>query len=180
MSFDTGGYLGALFSRDQAMSLFTDGTHYSAVDVSRRRPASRSRRSTAAIAKMLPGDLEAKTGKQVRDADTQGVADALSFITYILLGFGIIALLVGTFIIYNTFSMIVAQRQRELALLRAIGASSKQVRRSVVLRGRGDRLPRQRARPRRRRRAGLRAARAARRPRPRAAGRRSRALARAR
>ena len=45
---------------------------------------------------------------------------------------GSIALLVGTFIIYNTFTMIVAQRQRELALLRAIGADRKQIRRSVV------------------------------------------------
>ncbi len=131
VSFDTGGFLGALFSRDQAISLFTDGAHYSAVDVSAKAGVS-EQTLTAAIAKVLPGDLEAKTGTQVRDADTQNVAGALSFITYILLGFGIIALLVGTFIIYNTFSMIVAQRQRELALLRAIGASSKQVRRSVV------------------------------------------------
>ena len=61
------------------------------------------------------------------------VSETLGFVTYILLGFGIVALLVGTFIIYNTFSMIVAQRQRELALLRAIGADRRQVRRSVVL-----------------------------------------------
>ena len=70
-----------------------------------------------------PADLKAKTGTQVRDDDTSRTSPAaLSFINYILLGFGIVALLVGTFIIYNTFSMIVAQRQRELALLRAIGA----------------------------------------------------------
>ena len=56
----------------------------------------------------------------------------LQFINYFLLAFGAIALLVGTFIIYNTFSMIVAQRLRELALLRAIGASRKQVNRSVL------------------------------------------------
>ena len=61
------------------------------------------------------------------------MSKALSFINYFLLAFGAIALLVGTFIIYNTFSMIVAQRLRELALLRAIGASRKQVGRSVVL-----------------------------------------------
>ena len=53
--------------------------------------------------------------------------------TIFLLAFGVIALIVGTFIIYNTFSMIVAQRLRELALLRAIGADRKQVRRSVLL-----------------------------------------------
>ena len=60
------------------------------------------------------------------------VQTALSFVNYFLLAFGLIALLVGTFIIYNTFSMIVAQRLRELALLRAIGASRRQVSRSVL------------------------------------------------
>jgi putative ABC transport system permease protein len=132
VSFDTGGYLGALFSRDQAMSLFTDGHHYDAVDVSAAAGVS-EKTLAARIDSALPSGLKVKTGTQVSDDDTAGVAGALSFVTYILLGFGIIALLVGTFIIYNTFSMIVAQRQRELALLRAIGADRKQVRRSVVL-----------------------------------------------
>jgi putative ABC transport system permease protein len=132
VSFDTGGYLGALFTRAQAMSLFTDGAHYSAVDVAARPGVSEKTLATR-IAAELPAGLKVKTGTQVRDDDSSGVASALSFITYILLGFGIVALLVGTFIIYNTFSMIVAQRQRELALLRAIGADRKQVRRSVVL-----------------------------------------------
>lgn len=132
VSFDTGGYLGALFNRDQAMSLFTDGRHYSAVDIA-ARPGVSETALTARIAPLLPAGLEAKTGTQVRDADTAGVSSALGFVTYLLLGFGIIALLVGTFIIYNTFAMLVAQRQRELALLRAIGADRKQVRRSVVL-----------------------------------------------
>jgi putative ABC transport system permease protein len=131
VSFDTGGYLGALFSRAQAMSLFTDGTHYTAVDVAADHGVSETTLA-ARIAQVLPAGLESRTGTQVRNDDSGGVAGALSFITYILLGFGIVALLVGTFIIYNTFSMIVAQRQRELALLRAIGAGRKQVRRSVT------------------------------------------------
>ena len=66
-----------------------------------------------------------------KDAEN-AVQTALSFVNYFLLAFGLIALLVGTFIIYNTFSMIVAQRLRELALLRAIGASRRQVSRSVL------------------------------------------------
>jgi putative ABC transport system permease protein len=131
VSFDTGGYVGALFSRAQAMSLFTDGTHYTALDLA-ARPGVSEQALTARVAHALPAGLQAKTGTQVRDDDAQGVASALSFVTYILLGFGIVALLVGTFIIYNTFSMIVAQRQRELALLRAIGAERRQVRRSVT------------------------------------------------
>ena len=131
VSYDTGGYIGVLFTPHEAMRLFTDGHHYSVVNVA-AAPGVSERAITDRIAKLLPSDLVAKTGTQVRDDDTQGVAGATAFINYILLGFGIIALLVGTFIIYNTFSMIVAQRQRELALLRAIGASGRQVRRSVL------------------------------------------------
>jgi putative ABC transport system permease protein len=132
VSFDTGGYLGALFSRTQAMALFTDGAHYTGVELA-AQPGVSEQTLTSRVARVLPDGLEVKTGKQVRDDDSNGVATALSFVTYILLGFGIVALLVGTFIIYNTFSMIVAQRQRELALLRAIGADRRQVRRSVLM-----------------------------------------------
>ena len=57
---------------------------------------------------------------------------ALGFLNTGLLIFGIVALAVGAFIIYNTFSIIVAQRSREMALLRAIGASRRQVLTSVV------------------------------------------------
>jgi putative ABC transport system permease protein len=60
------------------------------------------------------------------------VADALGFFTTGLLGFAAISLLVGALIIWNTFSILVAQRTRELALLRAVGASRRQVRFSVV------------------------------------------------
>ncbi len=57
----------------------------------------------------------------------------LSFFTYILLAFGLIALLVGTFIISNTFSMLVGQRTREFALLRALGMSRPQLTCSVLV-----------------------------------------------
>lgn len=128
---DTGGYIGVLFSNAEALKLFTDGKHYSYVDVA-AAPGVSEQTLTNRVDKVVPSYLEVKTGTQVRDDDTANISSALSFINYILLGFGIVALLVGTFIIYNTFTMIVAQRQRELALLRAIGADRKQVRRSVV------------------------------------------------
>src|SRR6185312_10079792 len=54
------------------------------------------------------------------------------FFNTFLLTFAIIALFVGSFIIYNTFSIVVAQRTREMALLRAIGASTRQVLGSVI------------------------------------------------
>lgn len=129
---ETGGYVGVLFSPAQAMNLLTDGTHVQAVDVA-AEPGVSERALTERIATLLPSDLEAKTGSQVRQDDQTAVQKALSFITYILLGLGVIALLVGTFIIYNTFAMLVAQRLRELALLRAVGADRGQVRRSVLV-----------------------------------------------
>ncbi|WP_347343686.1 ABC transporter permease [Jatrophihabitans telluris] len=128
---DTGGYIGALFARDQAMQLFTDGKHVEVVNVAAKSGVSQVQLRDA-IAQALP-DLKVKTGAQVTKDTQADVNNALKFINYFLLAFGAIALLVGTFIIYNTFSMIVAQRLRELALLRALGASRRQVSRSVLL-----------------------------------------------
>ena len=59
----------------------------------------------------------------------------MAFIRYFFLGFGAIALFVGSFVIFNTLSITVAQRTREFATLRTLGASRKQVMRSVVLEG---------------------------------------------
>jgi putative ABC transport system permease protein len=78
-------------------------------------------------------EFEAKTGEETAAELTQDINEALSFINIFLLVFAIIALVVGTFIIFNTFSMLVAQRTRELALLRAVGARRRQVTRSVLL-----------------------------------------------
>jgi putative ABC transport system permease protein len=128
---DTGGYIGVLFSQQQAVRLLTDGAHYSALDIAAERGVT-EQQLTQRIATLLPSTLEARTGTQVRNDQTKGVTTALSFVNYILFGFGAIGLIVGTFIIYNTFSMLLAQRLRELALLRAVGASRRQIRRSVV------------------------------------------------
>src|SRR4029077_17327698 len=58
---------------------------------------------------------------------------ALQFVNMFLMTFALVALVVGSFVIYNTFSITVAQRTKETALLRAIGARRKQVTRSVML-----------------------------------------------
>jgi putative ABC transport system permease protein len=129
---ETGGYIGVLFSPQQALQLFTDGRHVDSLDIAADKGVS-EKTVAARIERTLPSTLEVRTGKQAQADDQDGIQTALSFINYILLGFGLIALIVGTFIIYNTFSMIVAQRLRELALLRAIGAGRKQVRRSVLV-----------------------------------------------
>jgi putative ABC transport system permease protein len=126
---EAGGYIGVLFTQAQALRLFTDGQHVRAINIAGTGVTQDELRSRVAAA--LP-NLETKTGTEVQDEKKKQISTALSFINYFLLAFGAIALLVGTFIIYNTFSMIVAQRLRELALLRAIGASRRQVSRSVL------------------------------------------------
>lgn len=81
---------------------------------------------------VLPPDAEALTGQQVADENKKAIKDGLGFFTVFLLVFAFVSLFVGAFIIANTFSMLVAQRTRELALLRAVGASRWQVIRVVV------------------------------------------------
>jgi putative ABC transport system permease protein len=72
------------------------------------------------------------TGKTVADENTSSIDRALGFFSTALLVFAFIALFVGAFTIYNTFSIIVGQRTRELALLRIVGASRRQVFGSVL------------------------------------------------
>jgi putative ABC transport system permease protein len=86
----------------------------------------------ARVAKVLPPHYEALTGAQLAAADSGDIKDALSFFSIFLLVFAVISIFVGSFIIFNTFSMLVAQRSRELALLRALGASRGQVNRAVI------------------------------------------------
>ncbi len=78
-----------------------------------------------------PG-LEVVTGAKVTEEGQNSIHQALSFFDTFLLVFAGIALFVGTFLIFNTFSIVVAQRMRELAVLRAIGASRIQVVGSVL------------------------------------------------
>ncbi|WDZ82584.1 ABC transporter permease [Micromonospora cathayae] len=85
------------------------------------------------ITAALGDRYDVKTGRQLSDDASAGLKEGLSFFNRILLGFAGVALLVGTFLILNTFSIIVAQRTRELALMRAIGASGRQIIGSVVL-----------------------------------------------
>ena len=77
--------------------------------------------------------IEVLTGQEITEENQSDVEEGLSFFNILLLVFAGIALFVSVFIIYNTFSIIVAQRQRETALLRAIGASRRQVVGSLLL-----------------------------------------------
>ena len=79
------------------------------------------------IAAALPDGVEAVTAEQVADDGTQSVKDAMGIFTTVLLVFAGVALLVGSFVIWNTFNVLVAQRRREVALLRAVGATRRQI-----------------------------------------------------
>ena len=85
-----------------------------------------------AIARVLPHGVEVVTGQTVINEQTSAVSQALGIFNTALLVFGFIALFVGGFTILNTFSITVGQRTRELALLRIVGASRRQVFRSVL------------------------------------------------
>lgn len=77
--------------------------------------------------------VDAESGQKLAEEASDSISSALKFVHYFLIAFGLIALLVGTFIIANTFSMIVAQRTKEFALLRALGATRRQITGSVVV-----------------------------------------------
>jgi putative ABC transport system permease protein len=84
------------------------------------------------IAQALPSDAEVVTAQTLINEEQTTVSQALSFFNTALLVFALISLFVGAFTIFNTFSIIVGQRTRELALLRVVGASRGQVLRSVL------------------------------------------------
>jgi putative ABC transport system permease protein len=88
-----------------------------------------------AVQPLVPDSLEVKDSAAQAAADAKETNDGLAFIRYFLLGLGGIALFVGAFVIFNTLSITVAQRTREFATLRTLGASRRQVMRSVVLEG---------------------------------------------
>ncbi|MFF3645835.1 ABC transporter permease [Streptomyces sp. NPDC002564] len=76
---------------------------------------------------------EVRTQQETADDNRKDVGSFLDVMKYAMLGFAGIAFLVGIFLIINTFSMLVAQRTREIGLMRAIGSSRKQVNRSVLV-----------------------------------------------
>ncbi len=87
------------------------------------------------IRAQLPNTVDVRTGSEQAARDSANLEDNLSFIRTFLLIFAYVSLVVGAFIIFNTFSITVAQRTREFGLLRTLGGSRMQVMRSVVFEG---------------------------------------------
>jgi putative ABC transport system permease protein len=89
----------------------------------------------ARVRAVTPKEAVVRTGRQQAKSQSDDIENGLSFLSTALLAFGGISLFVGAFIIFNTFSITVAQRAREFALLRTLGASRRQVLRSVLAEG---------------------------------------------
>jgi putative ABC transport system permease protein len=100
--------------------------------VLRADPGLSQRQLQSRVAAALPSGQQALTGAAYAAEQRTAFAKGLGFVNTFLLVFALVSLLVGMFIIFNTFSMLVAQRTRELALLRAVGASRGQVTRVVL------------------------------------------------
>ncbi|WP_431999710.1 ABC transporter permease [Streptomyces sioyaensis] len=123
----------ALFDKATAQKLFASPGHYSSIDLSAApgtAPSELAQRVTA----VLPTDrAEATTGAALADQQALLVNTQTRGYTKLPLVFAGISLFIGSFLIINTFTMLVTRRTREIALLRAIGATRRQVSRSVLL-----------------------------------------------
>jgi len=84
------------------------------------------------VAQVIPATAQADTAKKAAADQSKSVGQFVSFLRIGLTGFAFVALFVGSFIIVNTFSILVTQRTRELGLLRALGASRRQVLGSIL------------------------------------------------
>lgn len=117
-----------------ARQLFNKQGLYDQIYVS-SRPGVSSQQLMRAIGPVLPATAQVRTRAEQVRSSTKDTNQALAIVRYVLLAFGGIALFVGSFVIFNTLSVTVAQRTREFATLRTLGASRKQVLASVVLEG---------------------------------------------
>ncbi|GAB7003843.1 FtsX-like permease family protein [Nocardioides sp. AN3] len=134
--FNGGGTAGAVlvvFDTAGAQQMFLDGRDaFTSVNLTAADGVSQAQLA-AAVDKVVPSGFTAVTGDKVVHESKDAVGQFLGIISTFLLVFAIIAVIVGGFIIVNTFSILVAQRTRELALVRALGASRRQVTGSVLL-----------------------------------------------
>ncbi len=132
---ETGGLAGATitaFRPDTAQRLFAEPGKWQSVSIATADGFTDDEVAEAVKAELGDGYLVQTRQEQV-DAGASALREGLGFLNYILLGFAGIALFVAAFLIYNTFSMLIAARGREMALLRAVGATRGQVLGGVLI-----------------------------------------------
>jgi putative ABC transport system permease protein len=129
-----GGATLAIFDLPTAEKLFHKQGKLDQIDVAVKRGYSVPT-LLSQIRSVLPPHTQVRTSEQQAKQATSDTSSALSFLRYFLLAFGGIALFVGAFVITNTLSITVAQRTREFATLRSMGATGRQVLAVVVVEG---------------------------------------------
>jgi len=127
-----GGATTVIFTRAAAQRLVAEPGKFDTIDVVAAPGVSQTELARR-IASVLPDGTEALTGKAITAESQSAIRKALSFFNTFLLIFAVIALLVGGFMMFNTFAITVAQRTRENGLLRALGASRRQILGSVLI-----------------------------------------------
>ncbi len=130
----SGGFAGVtltVFERQYAQETFVGEDAWNQLGIT-AQPGVAPERLRDDVREALGAGWSVSTGQELQDEQAEQFRQALGFVNTFLLVFAFIALFVGTFIILNTFSMLVARRTKELALLRAIGASKSQITWSVV------------------------------------------------
>jgi putative ABC transport system permease protein len=129
------GFFGAtlvLFDPQTAQVALDSPGEYTAIDLAIDEGADPGA-VEAGIEALLPDNVEVITGREFAEETSDQISQITTILRWVLLGFAIIALFVSAFLINNTFQIIVNQRVRELALMRAVGASGSQVRSMVMM-----------------------------------------------
>jgi putative ABC transport system permease protein len=129
-----GGAGAAVLVPAEAQRVVDEPGRFDQIDVA-AAPGVTPRQLRASIRAVLPHTVDVRTGTQQAAKNTSDLEENLSFLRTFLLIFAYVSLVVGAFIIFNTFSITVAQRAREFGLLRTLGASRGQIMREVVAEG---------------------------------------------
>ncbi|HEY1523134.1 MAG TPA: FtsX-like permease family protein [Solirubrobacteraceae bacterium] len=127
-----GGATMAIFTLPEAQLIFAKQGHVDQISLA-AKPGTSPAALVKAIRPLLPPSAQVRTGQQQAKQATSDTSGFLTIFQDFLLAFGGIALFVGSFVIANTLSITIAQRTRELATLRTLGATRAQVLRSVML-----------------------------------------------
>jgi putative ABC transport system permease protein len=127
-----GGATLAIFTLPTAQRIFDKQGRYDQINVA-SKPGVSHAALLSAIRPLLPSDAQVRTGSAQAQQQTKDTSGFLTIFQDFLLAFGGVALFVGSFVIANTLSITVAQRTRELATLRTLGATRRQVLGSVLL-----------------------------------------------
>ena len=116
---------------ETARQLLHNGEGFDSIDI-RLEPNTSPEAASAAVAVVIDDGLEVVANEELVEEQADVFNEFIGFFEYFLLGFAVVILVVSAFIIYNTFTILVSQRTRELGLLRAVGASGRQVTAIVV------------------------------------------------